>query len=385
MLSLITETGIDQQLILKPQYGAYCTSDKINYRKNVLMNSFNKKVLVGSVFVLAAINLVGCNGDEGRNDVIASQSSAVVVSDAADSEIEGINEQLPRSETDVNTILTEASIDATDKNNPTVKDALSRTEPVYSTPENNKDSTIDINDSIAQVSLLNLKPKDQENLHVSAENISLYRSPKFGMEFSDGVAITTDNAFGAILLDDPSVKYSGAAIVSGTISESELFLGDEVSLRVKEYVSNLRNRLGADYTVDVISTATRDDSDSPVVNLTGSIKRKKNRDELDSYPFLQHKRIRDEMLALKLDRPVWTKPTLKSDFAKGSDESDEIVFNVTSWAYEGISYLWLSAYDAEKYRSAKDKYARFDSAKDISAFNKNFKSNSVTRTELLRE
>lgn len=265
-----------------------------------------------------------------------------------------------------------------DKFNPAVKDTLSKTEKVYYLPKNGKGETSGLNDNVAMVALLNLQPRGLTQSAVNAENISLYRSPLSGTGFESDQSINSSNASGAILLDDPAIKYSGAGVSAGNSIGGGQASSNELNAKANDYVGALKAKLGKEVNITVTNVSRTDNNDGPVVNLTGSIKRSAAKNPSDPYPLLQHKRIRDEMLSVQLNKPVWTKPTLSSDFAKGSSESSEIIFNVTTWSYKGITYLWVSSHDKAQTDKVSVKYGRYDSGMQVSAVARNIIKDEVS-------
>lgn len=251
-----------------------------------------------------------------------------------------------------------------DKSNPSLSDPLGKTERVYYLPKDGEGKTGGYNDNIGQVALLDIQPNGDVANAISAENISLYRLPKSGTSFETGVAITSDNALGAILIDDPSINYSGAGtLVKNTGDGGSAASSNQLYEDAQNYLSLLRNRIGNESQIKVTGIKRTNNNDGAVVSITGSISLAGGLSG-DKYPMLQHKRLRDTLLAVQFNKEVWTTPTLSSDV---SLESKELEIKVTTWAHEGSTYLWVAAYDKDKSSDAELKYGRYNSGKDLSS------------------
>lgn len=254
-----------------------------------------------------------------------------------------------------------------DKNNPALSDTLGKTERVYYLPKDGEGKTSGYNDNIGQVSLLNIQPNGDSFGAITPENLSLYRLPRSGVAFETGVAITKENALGAILLDDPQLLYSGAGtVVIEDESENGEVGTDALYDSAQSYLTLLKERLGNENQIQVVGVERTNNTDGDVVSLSGTIKRNGGISG-DKYPMLQHKRLRDEMLAVQFNKEVWTAPTLKSNWGIDGAESSELKFTITTWTYKGSTYLWVSTYDKSSADEVKAKYGRYNSGKDLSS------------------
>lgn len=254
-----------------------------------------------------------------------------------------------------------------DINNPALSDTLGKTERVYYFPKDGEGKTSAYNDNIAQVSLLKIQPNGDAVGAITPDNLSLYRLPRSGVQFETGVAITQENALGAILVDDPNLLYSAAGSLltentSSTADPSTNQLYDSA----QSYLTLLKTRLGNENQIQVIGVERTNNANGAVVALTGTIKRNGGLSG-DKYPMLQHKRLRDEMLAVQLNKNVWTMPTLKSNWGVNGSESAELKFTVTTWTYKGSTYLWVSTYDQSSASDVEAKYGRYNNGKDLSS------------------
>ena len=254
-----------------------------------------------------------------------------------------------------------------DKNNPALADSLGKTEAIYYLPKDGEGRTSGYNDNIGQVALLNIQPNGDTLSAIKAENISLYRLPRSGEPFETGVAITPENALGAILMDDPELRYSAAgAVVSEGGESAGLISAEQLHKNAESYLSLLKNNLGGNNQLTVKSNERTSNIDGDVVVISGSIKQA-NSSAVGQYPMVHHKRLRDEMLSTQFGMPVWTMPTLQSDWGKPNASSQELNITVTTWTYKGSIYRWVSTYDPANSEAVQAKYGRYNSAKDLSS------------------
>lgn len=254
-----------------------------------------------------------------------------------------------------------------DKNNPALADRLGKTEAIYYLPKDGEGRTSGYNDNIGQVALLNIQPNGDTLEAIKAENISLYRLPRSGKPFETGVAITPENALGAVLVDDPELKYSAAgAVVSEAGEAAGAISAEQLHKNAESYLSLLKSSLGGNNQLTVKSNERTSNIDGDVVIISGSIKRASGA-PVGQYPLVHHKRLRDEMLSTQFGMPVWTTPTLQSDWGKPNAGSQQLDITVTTWTYKGSIYRWVSTYDPSSSSAVEAKYGRYNSAKDLSS------------------
>lgn len=268
-----------------------------------------------------------------------------------------------------------------DKNNPALADRLGKTEAIYYLPKDGEGRTSGYNDNIGQVALLNIQPNGDTLEAIKAQNISLYRLPKSGNPFETGVAITPENALGAVLVDDPELRYSAAGTIVSEAGETAGSISTEqLHKNAESYLSLLKDRLGNGSQLTVKSNERTTNIDGDVVTISGSIKRASGA-AVEQYPLLHYKRMRDEMLSIDFGMPVWTTPTLQSDWGKPNASSQQLDITVTTWTYKGSIYRWVSTYDPSNSGAVKAKYGRYNSAKDLSSIDHSLVVGDETNNE----
>lgn len=246
--------------------------------------------------------------------------------------------------------------------NPALRDTESKTEQVYFFPKNAAGAPADLVDKFSRIALKNLQGE------IKVENISLFRMP-IARNQPASVEMTRANTLGATLIDDPELSYSAAGhVIADNKRPEEIITASQLSDNGNSFLNKLKFHLGSDFDVAVGSPQISTGEEGAIVTLSGSIKRKGAAVGLNSFPVMQHKRMRDEMLFAQYgDRPVWTSPTLKSYQGIGQAESGELELRVTTWAYKGASYLWTSTYDKDMRNAVQSKYGRFDKGLDLSS------------------
>lgn len=255
--------------------------------------------------------------------------------------------------------------DALDKNNPSIADKASVTEKVFYFIKDSAGRTGDFVDKISRIALRNVQPEGNNSVAISENNVSLLRLPMTG-SFVSGVPTTMSNSIGSVLLDDPDLSYSGAGSVIAIGDPTATITTSVLSDNANNYFNLLKNRLGSNYNVSVSNVNRYSGIDGATITLSGTINRV-NGAGVGTYPVMQHKRMRDEMLSAQYNRPIWSNPTLMSNWSAGGPESKVLNFTVTTWAFKGSTYLWTSTYDQAKAGQVQAKYGRYDKGIDLSS------------------